>query len=110
LNKANYIDCNFGTIYLSVAFCTVLTAEITTKRVDFYTLTRRVKKYTRFAGKYVTGRKKHFRLYIFLIRITSRVDLAMSVRIKAEISETTKAGKLGLACRFWSFLRGAGLF
>jgi len=46
------------------------------------TVTRRVKGYTRFVGKYVTGRRKRFqpyRVYIFLIRITSRVDLAMSV-------------------------------
>jgi len=45
-------------------------------------VTRRVKGYTRFVGKYVTGRRKRFRshkVYIFLIRITSRVDLAMSV-------------------------------
>jgi len=45
-------------------------------------VTRRVKGYTRFVGKYVTGRRKRFRphkVYIFLIRSTSRVDLAMSV-------------------------------
>jgi len=45
-------------------------------------VTRRVKGYTRFVGKYVTGRRKRFqphKVYIFLIRITSRVDLAMSV-------------------------------
>jgi len=58
--------------------------------------TRRVKGYTRFVGKYVTGRKKRFRphkVYIFLIRITSRVDLAMcpSVHMNAEISETIRA-------------------
>jgi len=38
-------------------------------------VTRRVKGYTRFVGKYVTGRRKRFRphkVYIFLIRITSR--------------------------------------
>jgi len=38
--------------------------------------------YTRFVGKYVTGRRKRFRphkVYIFLIKITSRVDIAMSV-------------------------------
>jgi len=38
-------------------------------------------------------------LYIFLIRITSRVDLVvsvcLSVRMNAEISETVKARKLG---------------
>jgi len=48
----------------------------------FIPVTRRVKGYTRFVGKYVTGRRKRFRphqVYIFLIRITSRVDLAMSV-------------------------------
>jgi len=65
-------------------------------------LTRRVKGYTRFVGKYVTGRRKRFRphkVYIFLIRITNRVDLAMSVRLSiclsvrmnAEISETIQA-------------------
>jgi len=45
-------------------------------------VTRRVKGYTRIVGKYVTGRRKRFRphkAYIFWIRITSRVDLAMSV-------------------------------
>jgi len=43
---------------------------------------RRVKGYTRLVGNYVTGRRKRFRphkVFIFLIRITSRVDLAMSV-------------------------------
>jgi len=54
-----------------------------------------VKGYTRFVGKYVTGRRKSFRphkVYIFLIRITSRVDLAMSVvHMNAEISETIRA-------------------
>jgi len=48
----------------------------------FIPVTRRVKGYTRFVGKYVTDRRKRFRphkVYIFLIRITSRVDLAMSV-------------------------------
>jgi len=41
----------------------------------FIPVTRRVKGYTRFVGKYVTGRRKRFRPhkeYIFLIRITSR--------------------------------------
>jgi len=43
---------------------------------------RRVKGYTRFVGRYVTGRRKRLRphkVYIFLIMITIRVDLAMSV-------------------------------
>jgi len=64
----------------------------------FIPVTRRVKGYTRFFGKYVTGRRKRFRphkVYIFLIRITSRVDLAMSVcpsvRMNSEISETIRA-------------------
>jgi len=64
----------------------------------FYTRTRRVKGYTRFVGKYETGSRKLFRphkVYIFLIRIISRVDLAMSVcpsvRMNAEISETIRA-------------------
>jgi len=42
----------------------------------------RVKGYTRFVGKYVTGRRKRFlphKVYIFLIRITNRFDLAISV-------------------------------
>jgi len=54
-------------------------------------------------GKYATGRRKRFRphnVYLFLIRITSRVDLAMSVcpsvRMSAEISETISATILGL--------------
>jgi len=70
-------------------------------------VTRRVKGYTRFVGKYVTGRRKPFRPHkvdIFLIRITSRVDLAMSVcpsvrlsvRMNAKISETIQATILGL--------------
>jgi len=45
-------------------------------------VTHRVKGYTIFIGKYVTGKSKRFqphKLYIFLIRITSRVDLAMFV-------------------------------
>jgi len=45
-------------------------------------VSRRVKGYTRFVEKYVTGRMMRFRpyeVYIFLIRINSRVDLAMSV-------------------------------
>jgi len=68
----------------------------------FIPVTRRVKGYTRFVGKYETGRRKRFRphkVYIFLIRITSRDDLAMSVcpsvrlsvRMNAEISETMGA-------------------
>jgi len=59
--------------------------------------TRRIKGYTRFVGKYVTGRRKRFRPHevcIFLIRIASRVDLAMSVcpsvRMNAEVSETIR--------------------
>jgi len=38
-------------------------------------VTRRVKGYTRFVGKYVTGRRKRFRPH----NVYSRVDLAMSV-------------------------------
>jgi len=48
----------------------------------FIPVTRRVKLYTRFFGRTVTDRRKRFRphkVYIFLIRITCRVDLAMSV-------------------------------
>jgi len=48
----------------------------------FIPVTRRVKGYTRLVGKYVTSRRKRFlphKVYILLIRITSRVDIAMSV-------------------------------
>jgi len=48
----------------------------------FVPVTRRVKGYTRFVGKYVTGRRKRFlphKVYIFFFRITSRYDLAMTV-------------------------------
>jgi len=69
----------------------------------FILVTRRVKGYTSFVVKYVTCRRKCFRphkVYIFLIRITSRVDLAMSVcpsvRMNAEVSETIRATILGL--------------
>jgi len=67
-------------------------------------VTRRVKGYTRFVGRYVTGRRKRFRpnkVYIFLIRITSRVDLIRlsvcpSFRMIALISKTVKAAILGI--------------
>jgi len=55
-------------------------------------VTRRVKGYTRFVGPH--------KVFIFLIRVTSRVDLAMSlcpsVRMNAEISETIRATILEL--------------
>jgi len=63
-------------------------------------VTRKVKGYTSFLGKYVTSKRKLFRshkVYIFFIRITIRVDLAMSVcPMNPEISETIKARILGL--------------
>jgi len=66
----------------------------------FIPVTRRVKGYTRFVGKYVKGRRMRFpphKVYIFLIRITSRINLAMSsVRINTEISDTIRATILGL--------------
>jgi len=72
----------------------------------FIPATRRVKWYTRFVGKYVLGRRKSFlphKVYMFLVRITSRVDLDMSVcpsdRLNAEISETIKATILGLGMK-----------
>jgi len=62
---------------------------------DSNIFTLRLKGYTRFVGECVTGRNKRFRthkVYIFIIRITSRVDLAMSVclsvRMNAEIWRT----------------------
>jgi len=57
-------------------------SEIFSLFVFFIPVTRRVKGYTRFVGKYVTGRRKRFRSHkvcIFLISITSRVDLAVYV-------------------------------
>jgi len=48
----------------------------------FIPVNHRVKGYTRFVGKYVTGRRESFRPYkvnISLIGIINRVDLAMSV-------------------------------
>jgi len=45
--------------------------------IIFIPVTGRVKGYTRFVRKYVTGRMKRFRphkVHIFLIRIDSRVD------------------------------------
>jgi len=78
--------------------------------IIFIPVTCRVKRYTRCVGKYVTGRRKRFRphkVYIFLIRITSRVDLAMSVcssvRMNAEILETKRARLL----RFGKFVSSA---
>jgi len=66
---------------------------------------------TRFVGKYVTGRRKRFRphkVYIFLNRITSRVDLALSVclsvRMNAEISETIRARLLRFGMQIPEFL------
>jgi len=64
----------------------------------FIPVSRRIKGYTSFVEKYVTGRRKRFRphkVYIILIRITSQVDLAMSVRMNAEILETIRARLLG---------------
>jgi len=49
----------------------------------FIPVTRRFKGYTILVEKYVTGKIKLFRpnkVYIFLIRINSRIDLDMSVR------------------------------
>jgi len=80
-------------------------------------VTRRVKGYTRFVGKYVTGIRNLFRphkVYIFFIRITSRVNIAMSVCLS--VGWTLRSRKLyelgywDLACRFLSFLRTASLF
>jgi len=51
--------------------------SILTRLSIFIPVTRRENWYTRFVGKYVTGRRKRFgphKVYIFLIRITSRVD------------------------------------
>jgi len=43
----------------------------------------------------VQQRFRPYKAYKFLIRITSQVELAMSVRMNAEVSETVKATKLG---------------
>jgi len=78
--------------------------------VIFIPVTRRVKGYTRFVGKCVTSRRKRFRphrVYIFFIRITSRVDLAMYVslfvRMNAEISETISAWRSGFGMQIPEF-------
>jgi len=58
--------------------------------IIFIPATRRVKGYV----KYVTGKRKGFQLHkvcIFLISITSRVDLAMSIcRMNTEVSGTKR--------------------
>jgi len=54
----------------------------------FIPVTRRVKGYTRFVGKYVKGRRKSFRppkVYIFLIRINNRMNADISETIRATI-------------------------
>jgi len=80
-------------------------------------VTRRVKGYSRFVGKYVTGRRNLFRthkVYIFFIRITSRVDLAMSVCLSVgwtlQFRKQYELGYWDLACRFLRFLSSASLF
>jgi len=94
-----------GLRFLSYTRSTVILSGWITMAYAYLVIpdTRRVKGYTRFVGKYVTGRRKRFRphkVYIFLIRIISRVDLAMSVcpsvRMNAEISESMRVTKLGL--------------
>jgi len=45
----------------------------------FIPVDRRVKGHTIFVENYVKGASKRFKVYIFLIRINSRVDLAKSV-------------------------------
>jgi len=68
--------------------------------------TRRLKGFIISVGKYVTGKRNLFRpyiLYIFLIRITSRFDLSMSIcvviRMNAGFSETLRARMLALSVR-----------
>jgi len=92
----------------------VYTVYVTKYLYQILSLTLRVNICIAFAKKYVTNIRKRYRPhkeYIFLIGITSRVDLAMSVcpasrvdlamsvcpfvRMSAEISETIKARKLG---------------
>jgi len=65
------------------------------KDIIIILVTHRVKDYTRFYEKCVTGRRKCFAPTISLIRITGQVDLAMSVCFK--ISESIRAGILGLS-------------
>jgi len=47
----------------------------------FIPVTRRVKEYTRFVEKYVTGGRNRLRPYKVHIRINNRVDLPMFVHI-----------------------------
>jgi len=83
LSNAHAINCS--KIYINVNKTRfVLLAEPATVASVAVVIpaTCRVKGYTRLVGKYVTGRRKRFpphKVFIFLIRITSRVDLAMSV-------------------------------
>jgi len=81
-----------------------------TKRLSiFISVTRRVKGYIRFDENYVTDRRKRLRpykVYIFLIRINSPVDLALSVRMNVEISETIKARGLRLSIQILETLMG----
>jgi len=54
--------------------------KIRTRNFIIIPVTRRVKGYTRFVEKYITGRRKRFGLYnvyIFLTRINSRLDLSV---------------------------------
>jgi len=69
-------------IYLLFSNISSLCEAFVKLKLVIIPVTCRVKGYTRFVGRYVTGRRKRFRphkVYKFLIRITSRVDLAMSV-------------------------------
>jgi len=73
----------FQSTYSSVSWSnSIYPNHLNRENCIFTPVTRRVKGYTRFVGKYVTGRRKRFRphkVYIFLNKITSQVDLAMSV-------------------------------
>jgi len=90
--------------------------NLNNKSQKFIPVTRRVKGNTRFVKKYVTGRRKRFTpykiyIFIFLIRINSRVDLAMSVclyvRMNVEISRTIKARRFRKICCFQRHRRSA---
>jgi len=60
----------------------------------FIPVTRRVKGYTRFVEKYVTGRRKRFRPHKVSCHV--RLSVCLSVRMNSGISETRRARLLRL--------------
>jgi len=93
-------NSRFSFIYLFYFFPRSLDSE-----PRFIPVTRRLKGYTSCVRKYETGIRKRFRPYevfIFLVRNTSRLDLAMSAcPFETEISETIIPREFAWFLRFW---------